>query len=88
MFPTASSQVFYNEAGEPLGWDTPSEFDPNEAQDREDDRDDDREHFDDDGEFCGDCSRATVWDEKMMQYRHLDEPERGCFLIRPETDNA
>jgi hypothetical protein len=25
MFPTAHSQVYYNEAGEPIGWDTPSD---------------------------------------------------------------
>lgn len=30
MFPGAGAQVYYNEAGEPLGWDYPSdpEFDP------------------------------------------------------------
>jgi hypothetical protein len=28
MFPTAHSQVYYNEAGEPLGWDTPYDGPP------------------------------------------------------------
>lgn len=28
MFPTASSTVYYNEAGEPLGWSDESSFEP------------------------------------------------------------
>lgn len=34
MFPGASAQVFYNEAGEPLGWDYPShDEDPSDFYD-------------------------------------------------------
>jgi hypothetical protein len=28
MFPTAGAQVYYNEAGEPLGWDAASSYEP------------------------------------------------------------
>jgi hypothetical protein len=28
MFPPAGAQVYYNEAGEPLGWDMPSDDPP------------------------------------------------------------
>lgn len=28
MFPTAHSVIDYNEAGEPVGWDNPGEYDP------------------------------------------------------------
>lgn len=30
MFPGAGAQVYYNEAGEPLGWDYPSSDDPHD----------------------------------------------------------
>jgi hypothetical protein len=33
VFPGAGAQVYYNEAGEPLGWDYPGEPDPGDAQD-------------------------------------------------------
>lgn len=35
MFPGAGAQVYYNEAGEPLGWDYPSEPDPDDFYDEE-----------------------------------------------------
>jgi len=44
MFPGAHARVFYNEAGEPLGWDYPSDepdFDPYEDDDYYDEDDDD-----------------------------------------------
>lgn len=45
MFPGAGALVYYNDAGEPLGWDYPSydpEYDPDDylADDYDDDRDD------------------------------------------------
>lgn len=33
MFPTASSSVYYNDAGEPLGWNNDSSFEPPEYDD-------------------------------------------------------
>lgn len=35
-------------------------------------------------EPCNDCGRPTKYDYELERYRHLEEPERGCFLIRPE----
>lgn len=37
MFPTATSVVDYNEAGEPVGWDTPTDWSPAEEYDYGDD---------------------------------------------------
>lgn len=34
--------------------------------------------------FCNDCGRRVVWDEERMDYRHTEQPERGCFLIAAE----
>ena len=34
---------------------------------------------------CPDCGRPTVYDDATETYRHIDEPERGCFLIAPES---
>jgi hypothetical protein len=34
MFPGPNAQVYYNEAGEPLGWEYPSEPDPHDSYDR------------------------------------------------------
>lgn len=39
MFPSANSVVYYNEDGEPLGWDTPS-YDDDPGSDPYDDYDD------------------------------------------------
>jgi hypothetical protein len=46
-------------------------------------------------ESCEDCGRPIYWDEKAGDFRHVTEPERGCFLIsaqgyasRPHGDNA
>lgn len=53
-FPTAGSQVYYNEAGEPLGWDNPARDDgpdPDEFNDAAD-------YFDDGGAewiICDEC---------------------------------
>lgn len=33
MFPGPGAQVYYNEAGEPLGWDYPSEPEPHDGPD-------------------------------------------------------
>lgn len=33
MFPGAGAQVYRNEAGEPLGWDYPSDDDPGDPYD-------------------------------------------------------
>lgn len=35
---------------------------------------------------CNDCGRPIRYDGKAEVYRHLVEPERGCFLIAPEFD--
>ncbi len=67
MFPGAGAQVYRNEAGEPLGWDYPSEpdFDPFDGlDDREDDRFDGGcidcgEEAVIDSEFCADCLGET-----------------------------
>jgi hypothetical protein len=32
-YPGPNAHVYYNEAGEPLGWDYPSEYDPNDYYD-------------------------------------------------------
>lgn len=39
VFPGAGAQVYYNEAGEPTGWDYPSEMNEADMQDELDDRD-------------------------------------------------
>jgi hypothetical protein len=36
-------------------------------------------------ENCSDCDRPIIYGDDD-QYHHLEEPERGCFLIRPEID--
>jgi hypothetical protein len=46
MFPGAGAQIYYNEAGEPLGWDYPSydepDYDPyDDVEDWDDDIDED-----------------------------------------------
>jgi hypothetical protein len=43
MFPTAGAHVYYNEAGEPLGWDYPSndEPDPDDFYERHEDEEED-----------------------------------------------
>ncbi len=47
MFPGAGAQVYYNEAGEPLGWDYPDLHDYNEWYD-DDGRDEmDEEEYED-----------------------------------------
>jgi hypothetical protein len=33
MFPGPGARVYYNEAGEPLGWDYPSEYEPDDWED-------------------------------------------------------
>lgn len=47
-FPTAGSQVYYNDAGEPLGWDNPGPEDPPGDDDENDYFDD--EPYDDEDE--------------------------------------
>jgi hypothetical protein len=43
MFPGAGAQVYYNEAGEPIGWDYPSYYDPDDFYNDFDELDADRE---------------------------------------------
>lgn len=50
MFPGAGASVYYNEAGEPLGWDYPSD-DPPEPPDEYDFDDSDEEDFDEYNSF-------------------------------------
>lgn len=33
---------------------------------------------------CGDCGRKIFYDEVADDYRHTEDPERGCFLIPAE----
>lgn len=33
---------------------------------------------------CNDCGRPIFYDYADEDYHHVDEPERGCFLIGPE----
>jgi hypothetical protein len=47
MFPGPGARVDYNEAGEPLGWDYPSEDDPYDPFEEMYDRDVDDEDYDD-----------------------------------------
>lgn len=36
--------------------------------------------------LCGDCERRIYYDYGQPErYRHLTEPERGCFLIPSEA---
>ncbi len=53
MFPGAGAQVYYNEAGEPLGWDYPDlyepDYDPYNDQYYVADDDDDNDDDDDEG---------------------------------------
>lgn len=37
-----------------------------------------------DAELCNDCRRPITYDYSTESYRHLENPERGCFLIRAE----
>lgn len=37
---------------------------------------------------CFECGRKIFWDEADQHYHHLTEPERGCFLIPPESDGV
>jgi hypothetical protein len=54
MFPGAGAVVYRNEAGEPLGWDYPSEPDPYDAYDE-----DPRDYYDEDVE----CVSCGAWFE-------------------------
>lgn len=60
MFPGAGAQVYYNEAGEPLGWDYPSHddpYDPDDFLDRDEDFDDEEESDEEDYECnCEVCA--------------------------------
>lgn len=49
MFPGANAQVYYNEDGEPIGWDYPS-YDETEGSDPYDDYDRYQDYDDEDDE--------------------------------------
>jgi hypothetical protein len=57
-FPIAGSQVYYNEAGEPLGWDSPS-YEEDGGYEPDDFDEPDPDDFDEDGEaewvICDEC---------------------------------
>jgi hypothetical protein len=42
------------------------------------------EIVEDDVEECNDCGRPAFYDYEVEAYRHVEEPERGCFLIAAE----
>lgn len=46
-----------------------------------------RDYCDEDGSQmkCSDCGRPTFYDYVTEDYRHVSEPERGCFLIPAEV---
>lgn len=71
-FPTAGSSIYYNDAGEPLGWDNhrpdyddpgdydPGDFDPYDEDDDEGDDEDDGYDGDEEPERCeADARRGT-----------------------------
>lgn len=65
MFPGAGAQVYYNEAGEPLGWDYPSDGPYEDDQDLDDDEDD---HEEDDDEPLDDFDDAArQWRDEFRQ---------------------
>lgn len=69
MFPGAGATVYRNEAGEPIGWDYPSEFDPN-------DRDDEDPGPDKAFECkCGDSVWADDEDEIVAHFEVCSEPD-------------
>lgn len=56
MFPSAGAQVYYNEAGEPTGWDYPDlggPPDPNDYDDYDTDYDDEPDGSDEESESDG-----------------------------------
>lgn len=46
-----------------------------------------RDYYNESGERqrCPDCGRFTFYDESESRYRHVTEPDRGCFLISAEA---
>lgn len=68
-FPTASSVVYRNEDGEPIGWDTPSYDDPPEYEDFYDnyDEEEDEEDYDLSGSYDD-----AVGPDEMMEDQWLD----------------
>jgi hypothetical protein len=52
MFPTAHSIVYYNEAGEPLGWDEPEYSDERDISDIEQEWYLKDEYYDDEDNTC------------------------------------
>lgn len=86
-FPTAGSQIYYNEVGEPLGWDYPGD----DASRYDDWYDDDRwDYYEPDNpcDFCGHemtpddevevIRRDTNGDHLPSKYLHV-----GCAEIAP-----
>lgn len=76
MFPGANAQIYRNDAGEPLGWDTPSDEppDPEDFYDNDYDLDDEEPNVEemDDGELwvefteeqgTGSERERVLWDE-------------------------
>lgn len=67
MFPGAGAQVYYNEAGEPLGWDYPSY----DGGDVDYDALEERNRFSQD---CWEIAEDAIWSE--MFEAGIEEPER------------
>jgi hypothetical protein len=56
-FPGAGAQVYYNEAGEPMGWDYPSSYEEEPYSDYDDGRW--APEFDGEGEYCNSCEQPS-----------------------------
>jgi hypothetical protein len=86
MFPTAHSTVYYNEAGEPLGWSDESSYDPTgdeyggpdedypTDEDYDPSEDDDIEEVRDDF-LCTNCDGSGCLDCRSTFYDTEDERE-------------
>lgn len=72
MFPGPGAQVYYNDAGEPLGWDYPSDPDPADAYD---DRDADYPEVEPFRCKCGDEVWPDDEDAIVAHYEICPEPD-------------
>lgn len=76
MFPGAGAVVYYNEAGEPLGWDYPSEPDP---ADLYDDRDEDQT-------FKCRCGESFWMDDEGDVLSHYEVCTEPDWLVKQFPD--
>lgn len=74
MFPGAGASVYYNEAGEPLGWDYPSAYEPD--YDPMDIGGDDYDDYDDDDPCDG--RHAPAFDPEQYAPGSTVQPQNYC----------